>query len=167
MKKITEVRSDYYNEQEKCHYIDVWLEGEEEGFSVAKIYENPLKIVCQEGREKYFASPEVQEEIAKVVEDAVLSSLFVVVEKYQDYKNCSATVWGYARTHKEAREILMSSLKERYEDRFSDEEDAEEALITFIRDRLQREGDSFVNDDGDSYNEFFIEEVTANPFKKC
>ena len=54
---ITEVRSDYYNAEEKCYYIDAW------------VYDNPLRIECVDGREDYFSDPIVQEEIVSVINE--------------------------------------------------------------------------------------------------
>ena len=66
---ITEVRSDYYCDEERCTYIDVWENNEEEGKSVAKVYSDPLKVVCQPHRERLFADPIVQEEILLVIKE--------------------------------------------------------------------------------------------------
>lgn len=66
---ITEVRSDYYNTEERCYYIDAWVDDNDEGFSVAKVYDNPLKIECQPGREDYFSDPIVQGEIVSVIKE--------------------------------------------------------------------------------------------------
>ena len=68
---ITEVRSDYYCDDEHCYYIDVWENNEEEGKSVAKVFDNPLRITCQPGREHLFADPVVQEEIVMVVKEII------------------------------------------------------------------------------------------------
>ena len=72
---IQEVRSDYYCDDEGCTYIDVWDDsvvdewGEPDGFSVAKVFSNPLRVVCQPNKEKFFAEPIVQEEILNVVKE--------------------------------------------------------------------------------------------------
>ena len=64
---ITEVYSGYYDDDEHCYYIDVWVDDIEEGFSVAKVYDNPLQIECIEGQDDFFSDPMVQEEIVLVI----------------------------------------------------------------------------------------------------
>lgn len=67
---ITEVRSDYYCDDERCTYIDVWVANKEEGFSVARVFDHPrIRVECQPGKENYFADPLVQEEIVLVLEE--------------------------------------------------------------------------------------------------
>lgn len=66
---ITEVRSDYYDAEEKCYYIDAWVDDNDDGFSVARVYDNPLWIECVDGREDYFSDPIVQEEIVSVINE--------------------------------------------------------------------------------------------------
>ena len=64
---ITEVYSGYYDDDEHCYYIDAWVDDIEEGFSVAKVYDNPLRIECIEGQDNFFSDPMVQEEIVLVI----------------------------------------------------------------------------------------------------
>lgn len=73
---ITEVRSDYYCESEGCTYIDIWIDDQDEGMSVAKVYDQPyVKVRCQPGKEMLFADPIVQEEIISVLEKYFEESL--------------------------------------------------------------------------------------------
>ena len=64
---ITEVRSNYYCVEEHCYYIDVWVDYNDDGFSVAKVYDDPLEVSCIPGKEMYFAQAIVQDEIVSLI----------------------------------------------------------------------------------------------------
>lgn len=66
---ITEVRSDYYDTEERCYYIDAWVDDNDNGFSVAKVYDSPLSVECIEGKEIYFSDNIVQREIVALIKD--------------------------------------------------------------------------------------------------
>lgn len=66
MKKFAEVRNDYFNDEEKCFYIDAWTtkNPNEEGIVVAKVYLS--------GEVEYTSSDyENIEEVVNSVEKAV------------------------------------------------------------------------------------------------
>ena len=66
MGKFKEIRSDYYDEEEKATYIDAWktLNGEEEGIVVAKVFDN-RKI--EYTKEAYKNDELINEEIQEVL----------------------------------------------------------------------------------------------------
>lgn len=68
---ISEVRSDYYCTAERCYYIDAWVGNDDDGFSVARVYDSPLAIECLDGKEDFFSDPIVQREIVSVIKDIV------------------------------------------------------------------------------------------------
>lgn len=105
-KYIDEVRSDYYCDEEKCTYIDAWYHGNEEGFSVAKVYNDGRIEWTDKGEaERLYENKRVIEEIARVKETRKFFALLFndegvmvekcVVNKPKDYLEKLIERWGY------------------------------------------------------------------------
>ena len=122
-KYIDEVRSDYYCEEEKCTYIDAWYHGNEEGFSVAKVYNDGRIEWTDKGEvEMLYENKRVIEEIARVKETRKFFVLLFnegtmqdkcVVSNPQEYLEHLAEEW-------DAQEVPLDELFEKCDDGFAD-----------------------------------------------
>lgn len=61
---VTEVRSDFFDENEKCWCVDAWIDDNDDGVVAAKIYPATLEV-------KYFHNLQNNKLIHEVVRDVL------------------------------------------------------------------------------------------------
>jgi hypothetical protein len=70
MSKWTEIRNDFYDEEENCWCIDAWKtpDDNEEGSVIAKVYDNGEVVYLDEDAKVDYLAQEVIQETLEMVE---------------------------------------------------------------------------------------------------